>query len=613
MNWFPIEGKRASLRLTYKQLLKQEKNLLVDPCNENPELHLAYKENGFTKALTHKGEVTIDILKLNRKELVEKRKEKYDVIHTLLLMLTKKKDKGSLLTRQETSVVNSLAKLISDIYNPKTGEEHLGIQRFLFEKIMKGDPRLVQLLLHNDIGGIFRKHLSHLGIEKQPNSIKYLSVKTAPKKQILQRFAIESIEIENFKSIEKLTIGFPPSQKRREPWLMLLGENGVGKSSFLQAVALTLMGEIYRKKIDIRPAEVLRNGTERGFVKIRQPDQPPIELHFTKNSFEHTIKSSPTYLLGYGSTRLFPTRKIKPDITKGKIRTKNMFSPDTALFADNWLISLYKTNRMQFDFAARVLKAMLAKEIEDPNMLFKVESKEVWLHYSSQNKRPDKLRSLSDGYKSIIALACDMMQALMQGNTTMEVAEGIVLLDEIGTHLHPRWKMRVVSSFRAAFPRLQFIVTTHDPLCLKGLFAGEIGVFDKDKEGQVFAIVNLPDPGEYGAEQLLSSRFFGLSSTIDEKTEKEFDEYYSLLGRENDLELKEKSRLSELKQNLKEKKHLGNSLREELAFNAVDSILSKEKEEERNTPVKDLKQQTITLLQKLWDKPLEEQLQLTTT
>jgi hypothetical protein len=281
-----------------------------------------------------------------------------------------------------------------------------------------------------------------------------------------------------------------------------------------------------------------------------------------------------------------------------------------ALYADNWLVSLYGKNRKQFDFAARALKAMLAKELEDPGIEFKVTKDEVWLHYSNVRNKPDKLRSLSDGYKSIIALACDMMQALMQGNTKMEVAEGIVLLDEIGTHLHPRWKMRVVNSFRAAFPRLQFIVTTHDPLCLKGLFDGEIAVFDKNEAGQVFAIANLPDPGEYRADQLLSSRFFGLNSTIDEETEKEFNEYYALLGREDKLSAKDKKKLNQLKENLKDKKHLGNSLREELAFNAVDTLLSKEKQQEQTTPVKELKQKTISYLQALWDKPIEEQMQI---
>jgi hypothetical protein len=101
-----------------------------------------------------------------------------------------------------------------------------------------------------------------------------------------------------------------------------------------------------------------------------------------------------------------------------------------------------------------------------------------------------------------------------------------------------------------------------------------------------------------------------LNSTIDEETEKEFNEYYALLGREDKLSAKDKKKLNQLKENLKDKKHLGNSLREELAFNAVDTLLSKEKQQEQTTPVKELKQKTISYLQALWDKPIEEQMQI---
>ncbi|RZJ87493.1 MAG: ATP-binding protein [Chryseobacterium sp.] len=370
------------------------------------------------------------------------------------------------------------------------------------------------------------------------------------------------------------------------------------------------MGETYRKKIDIKPADILRNGTTHGFVKINQVDGPPIELRFTSNTITNSTKTSPSYLLAYGSTRLFPTKKIKPELTKGRVRARNLFTPDTALFADNWLLSMRERNKKKFDYAARALKSLLSKEIEDPELKLIVKANEVWVQYSDPKRLPDKLRSLSDGYKSIIALACDMMQALMEGNSTMEVVEGIVLLDEIGTHLHPRWKMRVVNSFRAAFPKLQFIVTTHDPLCLKGLFGGEIAIFDKDLKGKVYAISDMPDPGEFRADQLLSSRFFGLNSTIDDELEKEFDKYYSLLGRKEVLNKKEQKRLSELTDILKGKQHLGNSLREELAYNAVDQLLAKEKIQETHTPVEVLKEQTLSMLQKLWNKTTEEQKKL---
>lgn len=609
VNWFPVEGKRAPLTLSFNNILKTEKNLIIDPCHEDPSLHMIYRENGMIKASSPKGEITIDTLKLNRKDLVERRREKYAQLATALGSLKKGQGRARALARQETTTIGFLSDLVNNLYNRSTDEEYIGIQRYFFEQIIKKDPAISQLLLAHDHSGVFKKLFPKLGLKKtyQPAAS---SLKAGPAKPILQRFAIESIEVCNFKSIQNLTIHFPTSQSRKEPWLMLLGENGVGKSSFLQAVTLTLMGETYRKKLDVKPSDVLRSGETRGYVKIVQPDQPPIELHFTHKSFDHNIKSPHNYLLAYGSTRLFPTKKIKPELTKGMVRARNMFSVDTALFADNWLVSLHRNNKRQFDFAARALKSMLAKELEDPGIQFKTQDNEVWLHYSDMKRSPDRLRTLSDGYKSIIALACDMMQALMQGNTTMEVAEGIVLIDEIGTHLHPRWKMRVVNSFRAAFPKLQFIVTTHDPLCLKGLMSGEIAVFDKNEAGHIFSIANLPDPTGYRADQLLASRFFGLNSTIDEETENDFNKYYQLLARKDQLNVKEKRSFRDLKEKLKDKKHLGNSLREELAFTAVDTVLSREKQMEEHSPVKELKSKTVSYLQQLWDKPIEEQIQI---
>ena len=48
--------------------------------------------------------------------------------------------------------------------------------------------------------------------------------------------------------------------------------------------------------------------------------------------------------------------------------------------------------------------------------------------------------------------------------------------DEIETHLHPAWKLEIVTRLRRVFLRLHFLATTHDPLCLRGLQSGEVVV-----------------------------------------------------------------------------------------------------------------------------------------
>jgi hypothetical protein len=74
----------------------------------------------------------------------------------------------------------------------------------------------------------------------------------------------------------------------------------------------------------------------------------------------------------------------------------------------------------------------------------------------------------------------------------MEVAEGIVVIDELGAHLHPRWRMRIVASLCEVFPRVQFVASTHDPLCLRGLFDGKVTVLRRDAEQGVVSITDLP-------------------------------------------------------------------------------------------------------------------------
>jgi hypothetical protein len=98
--------------------------------------------------------------------------------------------------------------------------------------------------------------------------------------------------------------------------------------------------------------------------------------------------------------------------------------------------------------------------------------------------------------------------------SSMDLAEGIVLIDELETHLHPRWKLEIVSRLRSVFPKLTFIATTHDPLCLRGLEPGEIVVLRKDGM-EVTAQPVTESIAHLRADQLLTSELFGLSATRD--------------------------------------------------------------------------------------------------
>lgn len=77
------------------------------------------------------------------------------------------------------------------------------------------------------------------------------------------------------------------------------------------------------------------------------------------------------------------------------------------------------------------------------------------------------VRQLSDGERGILALVLDLTRRLAQANPGMtdpaSKAEAVVLIDEIDLHLHPKWQRQIVHNLSAAFPRCQFIATTHSP------------------------------------------------------------------------------------------------------------------------------------------------------
>ena len=78
---------------------------------------------------------------------------------------------------------------------------------------------------------------------------------------------------------------------------------------------------------------------------------------------------------------------------------------------------------------------------------------------------------LSDGYHVFIALVADIARRAVMlnefdGADAPARVEGVVLIDELDLHLHPRWQRVAVPRLRDAFPRLQFIITTHSPQVL---------------------------------------------------------------------------------------------------------------------------------------------------
>jgi uncharacterized protein (TIGR02646 family) len=591
-DYFPLENEkdRAPVGTTGTELLS-ENPLLIDPTIIDPREHLRFDENGFAEALSKSGQITIEILGLNRSELVESRRTSGSQLKDKLEIISFTKNFTNNFTKDFVEYVN---ELFSDF----PSQEYAAIQREVFDKWYDSNSLIWENATkkQNDTSETKRN------IKKTPLNINESFSKTRKiefQLTSLKRFSIKSIEIENFKSIEKLSLEIPPlkESEEKESWLLLLGDNGIGKSSILQAITLALSSKKQLKKLRLNVLDYLRRGTRKGKVVIQsyEHDQPII-LYFDKNGFRTELEEAPTFILAYGSTRLLPKGKIKSDNSKEPyFNIRNLFDYSVALNDPNvWL-----SNVANLEFQQRVAPAFFdVLALRGNDKLYINKGKILIKQYGEDHE----LEKNSDGYKNITALVSDIMQTLSIEKSNYHNSQGIVFIDEIGNHLHPRWRMKIVSALRKAFPKLQFIVTTHEPLCLRGLAHGEVVVLVRDQDYKIKALdwKLLPDHNLLRVDQLLTSDLFGLINVMDEDTKKTYEDYYNLLSKPpEERTADEEEKIKEYSSVLSNKEVLGSTPVMQATFEVVNEVFAKNIREKGFKTTEELKQETVDEVKKI--------------
>lgn len=635
---FPVQSNRVRIGEADPDALLAEQPLLLDPCHDYPILHLTPEESGLLTPQSERGHLTIEVLNLNRSDLVERRREAWQ--------LTQADVKSAL--RGEAREPGSAASRIASLLQP--GLPFLFPRAMATRKLLEadssqlvGDSALREFLRHaipplmagppepegaereRDVAEVppseaarpaspvppepaaqapvfappsppasaplpaspprksgfnldwlmdmFRspgtaapppsagaspmeKAVPELpaaapepsaGIRESADgkSVWVGGVRLPKKSYSIEdedhqtRIAyftsakrMERFTIRNFKAIAEIQLDFPHPEADAESWLMVLGENGCGKSSILQALALTLMGQEHANALGLDARRFVRRDPDvkAGEVVVELSGVGTIRLEFTLDSPQFRVDppDPKVLLLGYGATRLLPKMVGRESSTRKAVRILNLFDP-TAPLADteSWLLDRTRVNEDQFHtFEEDVARLLMLPE---GTRLYR-ENGQIEMDYNGRRKA---LRDMSDGYQSIIALAGDISTGVSDWWGGLREAEGIVLLDEIEVHLHPTWKISIVDRLRQTCPHLSFVVTTHDPLCLKGLRSEEIVVLRKTEEREVEVIRDIPNIEHLRADQLLGSFLFNLPSTRGSGVSVAIARYSQLLGKES--------------------------------------------------------------------------------
>lgn len=529
---FPVTDSRAQFLATFDEVKAEEKPLLIDPTSDNPENHLNYLVSGecFPRKNSSKGSITVEVLALNEPELIDERRRAIeDAIRVWRNAIERPNElpgdfllAGSFRGACRDILRRSLNEF--GIANPSinSGRAFLRELQSLLQQSESDDRErlsgVIELLRNSD-----RSRRAELDRRTSVQFDRLVAVQSSTQQQarpVSPNSQVASLHVTNFRAIDDIVIPIPikRSEKSGVACLLLLGENSVGKSTCLSAVALALLGTRESRRLRIPYGDLARSAARDSWdVWEKQPIQArvyfddrksPAEFFYdpVRNRIEGTEEQS-AVVLGYGPHRYFAKSRGRRG-TSAAQRVRSLFDPSQPLpDPSDWLISL---RGFMFDEVARTIRTILP--IGDDDHLVNDQRAGICVWAQGQLTPVGRL---SEGYRSVFAMVADICRSLLEHWSNMETAQGVVLIDEIETHLHPQWKMRVISSLRRAFPNIQFIATTHDPLCLRGMEDEEVVVLTRVLGGGVSILSDLPSISGMRAEQLLTSEYFGLSSTVD--------------------------------------------------------------------------------------------------
>lgn len=372
-------------------------------------------------------------------------------------------------------------------------------------------------------------------------------------------FYLSHLTFSNIRGFPKFDLSFEKGKRHRQ-WTIFIGDNGHGKTTILRAIALGMGDEITTGELlALLPGEFIRvnkKGVRRQssiiVVTLRDPDSGrKVEVttllenderggvRVTKSVDDADFQWNEVFVCGYGSNRGIGGRMHSQYALRNALLT---------LFNDR--AGLLEPESIMRDFALMAARSKKRenplKEMKDylwklwnlrPTHRLEVSAERVIVH-GPWGGMP--FHALGDGYRGTGSWLLDLFgNCIKSGRWNLEPRlAGIVLLDEMDEHLHPRWQKSLVPTLRRLFPNIQFIATTHSPLAIVNTKAGEL--FATRLHNAVAELVPeaLPAPDGRSANELLLGEWFGLQSTLDSKSEDLLKKYRKAFSTNNTAALK---------------------------------------------------------------------------
>lgn len=309
------------------------------------------------------------------------------------------------------------------------------------------------------------------------------------------------------------------------PWILITGENGDGKTSLLQALAIGLCGG--------RNASHLLDENQQScniLVKLQAlKSEKFFDFGIEFNDGYHTTilghnLSSDNYfelskkILGYGPSHL----SIQGELSGERKETNPVYTllhqSGNLYNVEPWLkdFELEARGDPQLQLRNRKRMDLLASLMPNVDRIEIRGSKVVYL----EKGLPVPAHHLSSGHKSILAMIGDMLIRLTASQPDVDDAkdfQGIVLIDELETHLHPKWQVQFPKKLSEVFPKVQFIATTHSVIPFMGAPEGSVFLrVTRDQEhGTQVERLNI-DVTRLLPNALLTSPLFELDSIVNQ-------------------------------------------------------------------------------------------------